>query len=326
MVYISLLVMAAGTLVTYHLNATKYEAVQDARRGQIELKYTASGPSKPSRVTSDLTCDRKGNLCDIWYPADLTQRAPLPAILWANGTADGPVEPRVYDFLLSHIASWGFVIIATRDSKTGYGDTVLDTLEYLRRITNDRGNRFYKSVDFDRIGVAGHSQGATGAINAMFKSNGKIKTAVAFQLPQQRWCSPTDLCVLTENLEAASDGSIFYVGGTRDFIISPDKQWIGSNLNSLTAYYNATPDRLPKAKGLVSGANHNDILGKPDCKSAEVGGPLTCTHGVVGYLGMPTAWLASQLMGSEEASDAFRTGRGEFFSLADWSGQVSNIR
>ncbi len=292
----------------------------------IERQYTNSGPSKPSRVTYSLPCDRKNNICDIWYPSDIGQGAPRPAILWANGTANGPVEPEVYDYLLSHIASWGFVVIATRDPRTGYGDTVLDTLSYLHRITNDQNSMFYNRVNFERIGAAGHSQGATGAINAMLNSSGKVRTSVAFQLPQQRWCSPADLCVLTEVLKAASVGSIFYVGGTRDFIISPDRQWLGSDLNSLTAYYDATPDRLLKVKGLVMGANHNDILGKPDCKSAELGGPLTCTRGVQAYLGISTAWFVSQLKDSRPASEFFRTTHGAFFSATGWTGQVSNIR
>ena len=306
---------------SHHADEDKIVPLSD-----IERQYTNSGPSKPSRVTSSLPCDRKNNICDIWYPSDIGQGAPRPAILWANGTANGPVEPEVYDYLLSHIASWGFVVIATRDPRTGYGDTVLDTLSYLHRITNDQNNMFYNRVNFERIGAAGHSQGATGAINAMLNSSGKVRTSVAFQLPQQRWCSPADLCVLTEDLKAASAGSIFYVGGTRDFIISPDRQWLGSDLNSLAAYYDATPDRLLKVKGLVKGANHNDLLGKPDCKSAEVGGPLTCTRGVQAYLGISTAWFVSQLKDSRPASEFFRTRHGAFFSAADWTGQVSNIR
>lgn len=316
---------AVSLLVPNCAIADPQEPAIHASVGTVEARYTTDGPFSPARMTSRSECDRKGNLCDVWYPSDIAQGATLPAVLWANGTADLSVEPKIYDYLLSHLASWGFVVIATRDSKTGYGDTVLESLAYLRRVADDRSSILYKRVNFDRVGVAGHSQGATGAINAMLKSKGQIQTTVAFQLPQQRWCSPMDLCVLTDDLKAASSGSIFYVGGTRDFVISPDTQWVGSNLNSLTAYYDATPQRLLKAKGLVNRANHNDILGKPDCKSAELNVPLTCARGVYGYLGMPTAWLAWQLQDSAEARSAFRMERGEFFAARGWSGQVSNI-
>jgi pimeloyl-ACP methyl ester carboxylesterase len=318
-------VATASLLFSYGTIRAKDVVADSHSSSKIEEKYVSGGPSRPYFTTSSSTCDRKGNVCDIWYPSNIAGGSSRPVVLWANGTAEKPVEPKIYDYLLSHFASWGFVVIATRDFKTGYGDTVLDSLLYLRGIANDRSNILYNRVDFDRVGVAGHSQGATGAINAMLKSKGQIRTTVAFQLPQQRWCSPADLCVLTEDLRAASSGSIFYVGGTHDFIISPDTQWIGSDLNSLTAYYDATPQSLYKAKGLVRRANHNDLLGKPDCKSAEIGGPLTCTTGVSGYLGMPTAWLACQLQERVEACAAFRNELGELFSAPGWSGQVSNV-
>lgn len=318
------IVAAASLLFTGTMCAR--DAVADSHSSNsIEEKYVSEGPFRPSHTISNSTCDRKGNVCDIWYPSNIAEGSSYPVVLWANGTADKPIEPKVYDYLLSHFASWGFIVIATRDFKTGYGDTVLDSLSYLRGIANDRTNILYNRVGFDRVGVAGHSQGATGAINAMLKSKGQIRTTVAFQLPQQRWCSPADLCVLTDDLRAASSGSIFFAGGTHDFIISPDTQWIGSDLNSLTAYYEATPENLHKAKGLVRRANHNDLLGKPDCKSAEIGSALTCTTGVSGYLGMSTAWLACKLRGTLEACAAFENELGEFFSLPGWSGQVSNM-
>lgn len=298
-----------------------------APAGSVEQRYFKGGPASVARSTSTGSCDRRGHLCDIWYPTDISSGRARPVLVWANGTADAPVEPAVYDYLLSHIASWGFVVVATRDPKTGYGDTILDSLDYLKKQASLPGNVLRDRVDFDRVGVGGHSQGATGAINAMLKSGGRIQTTVAFQLPSQVWCSPADLCVLTKDLKAAKAGSIFYVGGTSDFIISPDRQWVGTKLNSLSAYYEATPNSLTKAKGLIKFANHNDILGKPACKSAVIGGgPLTCTLGVYGYLGLPTAWLAWQLQGDKAAGAAFKQKKGEFFNARAWDRQVSNVR
>ena len=294
--------------------------------GGIERKFYSRGPSDVLRAASIGACDRRGHMCDVWYPADISSGPPRAVIVWANGTADAPVSSEVYDHLLSHLASWGFVVVATRDPKTGYGDTVLDSLGYLEKKAQTPGTPFYQRLNLDRVGAAGHSQGATGAINAMLKSQGRVRTSVAFQLPRQMWCSPADLCLLTKDLKAARTGSIFYVGGTFDLIISPDRQLGGEKLNSLTAYYDATPGHLLKAKGLVKLANHNDLLGKPDCKSAALKlNLLTCTLGVYGYLGLPTAWLAWQLQGADDAGAAFRTGRGEFFSAGAWSGQVSNV-
>lgn len=293
--------------------------------GPIEQKYDARGDAEVRHMTSAAACDRKGNPCEIWYPADIGRGPPRAVLLWANGTSDAPVGKEIYEYILSHFASWGFVVIATRDGKTGYGDTVLDSLAYLRQIAAQPSSPLHRRVDFSRVGVAGHSQGATGAANAMLKSDGAIKTTIAFQLPAQLWCSPADLCLLTPDLKAAKSGSIFYVGGTLDALISPDWQIGSSPLNSLTAYYNATPSNLLKAKGLVKWANHNDILGKPDCRSAALSVTLTCTNGVYGYRGFPTAWLAWQLQGSIEAGEAFQRKTGEFFTAKAWHSQVSNV-
>ncbi len=294
--------------------------------GPIERKYDASGPADVRHMTSPAACDRKGNPCEIWYPSDIRRGPPRAVLLWANGTSDIPVGKEIYEHILSHFASWGFVVIATRDGKTGYGDTVLDSLDYLRKFAARPASPLHRRVDFSRIGVAGHSQGATGAANAMLKSKGAIKTTIAFQLPAQLWCSPADLCLLTPDLKAAKSGSIFYVGGTLDALISPDWQFGSDRLNSLNAYYEATPSKLLKAKGLVKWANHNDILGKPDCRSAAQNVSSTCTSGVYGYRGFPTAWLAWQLQGSKEAGEAFQRKKGEFFTAKAWHSQLSNVR
>lgn len=317
--------LAALLLGLSPIIAAPAAAAPNEPTGPIEREYDALGPSGVSHMTSATACDSKGNPCDIWYPADIGRGRPRAVLLWANGTSDGPVGKEVYEHILSHFASWGFVVIATRDGKTGYGDTVLDSLAYLRQLAEQRGSPFHRRVDFSRVGVAGHSQGATGAANAMLKSGGAIKTTIAFQLPAQLWCSPADLCLLTHDLKAAKSGSIFYVGGTLDALISPDWQFKPGPLNSLTAYYDATPSRLMKAKGLVKLANHNDILGKPDCRSAAQSVSLTCTFGVYGYRGFPTAWLAWQLQGSKQAGKAFRRKTGEFFTAKAWHSKVSNV-
>lgn len=181
---------------------------------------------------------------------------------------------------------------------------------------------FYQRIDFAHVGAAGHSQGASGAANAMFHSGGVIKTTVTFELPNQNWCNPADNCLLTPTLTGGS-GSIFYVSGTADSLIAPDTQSGGTQLNSQTAWYNATPSTMLKAKGLLKGANHNDVTGTPGC--GLLGFLKACANGVYGYLGYPTAWLAWQLKGDAVAGAAFKTGTGEFFTANAWQGRVSNI-
>ncbi len=296
------------------------QSVPNAPTGPIETKYYANGPLTTTQTRSAAACDSKGNQCDVFYPSNMTSsQERLPLVVWANGTGSTPDN---YTLWLKHLASWGFVVVATRDQQTGYGNTALDSLAYMRAEEANPASPFYQRIDFTKVGAAGHSQGASGAANAMFNSNGVITTTVTFELPAQMWCNPADNCLLTPKLTGGS-GSIFYVSGTADSMIAPDTQNGGTQLNSQTAYYNATPSTMLKAKGLLRGANHNDISGTPGC--GALGFLRACANGVYGYMGFPTAWFAWRLKGDTAAGAAFKSGTGEFFTATAWTGRVSNI-
>lgn len=314
-----LTVLVSATALTA-IPAALAQSVPNAPSGPVETQYYANGPYATTQTRSAAACDSKGNQCDVFYPANIASlNARLPLVVWANGTASTPDN---YTIWLKHLASWGFVVAATRDQQTGYGNTVLDSLAYIQAEEANPASPFYHRVDFSHVGAAGHSQGASGAANAMFHSGGVITTTVTFELPNQNWCNPADNCLLTPTLTGGS-GSIFYVSGTADSLIAPDTQSGGTQLNSQTAYYNATPAGMLKAKGLLKGANHNDITGTPGC--GLLGFLKSCANGVYGYLGFPTAWLAWQLKGDATAGAAFKNGTGEFFTATAWTGRVSNI-
>ena len=46
-----------------------------------------------------------------------------PIISWGNGTG---VSPSGYAWLLGHLASWGFVVIASESRNTGSGEEMLE--------------------------------------------------------------------------------------------------------------------------------------------------------------------------------------------------------
>ena len=290
----------------------------------IEQKYYADGAWTVAQSFTPAGCDSKGNACDIFYPANLGANGfHHPIIVWANGSGTTPALATTYAYLLRHLASWGFVVIATRDGTTGTGQTIIDSANYIKARNTDTGSIFYGKLDTTKIGAMGHSQGASGAINAMLKSSGAIRTAVTFHLPRQSWCNPASNCLLTSDLAAATSGSILYVSGSTDVLISPDTQIVPpGQLNSLTAYYNATPAPLLKAKGLIKGTAHNDSQGNPTCAGAA----FPCSNGVHGYLGYPTAWMMWQLMGAADGHQAFAASGGEIFTeTTNWQGVASNI-
>jgi dienelactone hydrolase len=86
-----------------------------------------------------------------------------PVILWGNGTF---TTPTVYDGLLRHLASHGFVVAAANTSNAGTGTEMLQGLTQLTQWNGQAGNRFFQRVDVDRVGTTGHSQGGSGAMRA----------------------------------------------------------------------------------------------------------------------------------------------------------------
>jgi hypothetical protein len=106
-----------------------------------------------------------------------------------------------------------------------------------------------------------------------------------------------------------TEGSIFFIDGTADTLISPPTQSpIVSGEQSISAYYKAVPTGVDKVKGTLKGPNHNDVQGQPGCN-----GVIFCVNGVYGYLGYPTAWMMARLQGDSLAAGAFPKGKGEIF-------------
>ncbi|MFI6999440.1 hypothetical protein [Nocardia sp. NPDC050175] len=283
----------------------------------VESKYFQPGPAAVTEQLGFGCCDSTGAKFDVWYPTDLGAGR-HPIVVWGDGTSAVPGQ---YAYLLRHLASWGFVVIGTENQSTGSGADIRKSLDYLLAQGDDPASVFYGKLDKDAVGAMGHSQGASGVLNALRDSGGVIKTAVPLELPAQHFCSTSTTCADTRSL---TTGSVFLVNGSSDGLISPSQQlvpWQAEGLQSNQAYYEATPANLPKAWGTLNGPNHNDVQGQPDCAAASA----PCTTGVYGYLGYPTAWLMAQLQGDATARDAFRTG-GEFFTPSpNWRNQVSAI-
>ena len=287
--------------------------------GTIELKYYAPGSWPVTVKAGAACCDSSGNKFDLYYPTNLGANGFLhPILTWGNGTLASPSK---YDYFLRHMASWGFVVVATEDANTGLGQTILDAANFMIRANEDSTSIFYHHLNVNRIGSFGHSQGAAGAIQALLKSAGSIKTVVPIELPAQVWCTGGLNCVDTKNLISAS---VFFIDGSADVPISPPTQpaWLPGE-QSIAAYYNATPVSVAKLKGTLRGPAHNDVQGQPGCTNV----PLGCVNGVYGYLGYPTAWFMDRLQGDAFAHGAFINGTGEMFSeTANWELVASNIQ
>ncbi len=249
----------------------------------IEAVYDAPGPLAVTRRT--VPSDTGGKLYEVFAPSPLTGGHPI--ITWGNGTG---AQPKDYAPLLSHLASWGFVVIDNYKRNTGAGAAILDAAQYLVDQNATPGSPVFRQLDVSRIAAAGHSQGASGVINAAtnFPNSALITTVVPIALPTQRFTRPEDRYD-TGLLQAP----MFLIGGTDDFLISP--------LSTNNIAYRKTDDSLPAAMGMAKNAGHSEIT--PD------GGRQR------GYL---TAWLMFQLRGDAQAAPAFSGPDAELLNNPRW--------
>ncbi|MBF6173892.1 poly(ethylene terephthalate) hydrolase family protein [Nocardia blacklockiae] len=284
--------------------------------GAVETLFSQRGPWPVTAQTGFGCCDSAGAAFDVWYPSNLgTAGVRHPIVTWANGT---DAVPRQYAHLLEHLASWGFVVVATEHRNTGSGVEIVDAARHLIDAAADPASVFHDRLNTAAVGAMGHSQGGTGVLNALANSGGLVKTAVPLELPAQAFCKDAVRCADTRRL---ASGSVLFVNGADDALISPSNQppWQPAGLQSNRAYYDATPPSVTKAWGTLVRANHNDPQGQPDCARASV----PCTTGVYGFLGYPTAWLVAQLWGAEPARGAFAPGAGEFYQPnPNWANQI----
>jgi predicted dienelactone hydrolase len=209
-----------------------------------EPAYAAAGPYVPGTTTLDLD----GRTVEVWYPADpgaevgatkavfeirdllpealqgivpddlnptyetdayvdvtASDDGPFPLVIFAHGFGGYPTE---YQFLLSHLASWGFVVagpdfsvrgLVSAFASAGSTTTSLDdaaaeaalaervatdaaimtgTRELLAAENERAGGPLEGRVDATNVGVGGHSAGVTSALAAA-NADPNVKTFVA---------------------------------------------------------------------------------------------------------------------------------------------------
>lgn len=150
--------------------------------GAIEAKYMANGACEVSKHED--ACLLEFGKFIVYYPAELeTSNKKYPVIVLCNGSGT-PLSK--YPAVAQHYASWGFVVIGTEEKNAWNAFGAEMSLRYLERMNEneqieDKQSIFYQKIDFDNVGIVGHSQGGVGVINAITdtKHSSTYKTAVA---------------------------------------------------------------------------------------------------------------------------------------------------
>jgi hypothetical protein len=101
-------------------------------------------------MTGGACCDSKQNKFDLYYPTNLGANGFMhPILTWGNGSFAMPIQ---YDYFLRHMASRGFVVIATQDQETGLGQTILDGENFMVHANSDPTSTFFQKLNVSQIG------------------------------------------------------------------------------------------------------------------------------------------------------------------------------
>ena len=113
---------------------------------------------------------------NVYRPSNLAQSGYChPILIWANGYTDNP-EPNPPDCvvdsaanrwcgqylpLMNHLASHGFVVVASLSTATAEGDPLptIAGLDWILEQAEDSSSPYYHHLDTDKIGQLGHSYG-----------------------------------------------------------------------------------------------------------------------------------------------------------------------
>jgi hypothetical protein len=243
----------------------------------VESTYAAPGPWTVTHETMPGY--------EVFRPTDLGAGGVRhPIVTWGNGSNATPAQ---YAALLTHLASWGHVVIASTSTATGTGSEIMAGAQLLVAADTTPGSPYEGRLDTAHVAAVGHSQGAGGSVRATQHSGGLITTTVPINLPARIWVSPGD-----EYDPSQLTDPVLFLTGELDLLISSPF--------TVNGFYAQVPG--PAVKGAVRGAGHNEVQGD--------GGRFR------GYL---TAWLRYQLAGDAVARTAFVGGPAEMATNGRWS-------
>lgn len=297
-----ILVLIIGIIILF-LWASKQPAVKESYYEKVttnmplEQKYTAMGKCKVDSIVFEADNEKVGQY-KVWYPTEIENTTDTyPLVVMANGTG---VKASKYEAIFEHLASWGFIVIGNEDDNSWDGVSSSESLNLMLGLNSDSGSIFYGKIDLENIGVAGHSQGGVGAINAVTaQKNGSYFKTI--------YTASTTHLALAEGLKWTYDVSkvnipYFMVAGTLkmdagDGIEGSSNVGIAP-LFSLQENYAAISDDVTKIMARRVNTDHGDMLSYAD-----------------GYM---TAWLMYQLKGNEEAAKIFFGENAEILLNANW--------
>ena len=211
------------------------ENVGEAFRNQVDddvqrCRSFINSINPNSPVATELTeypADLDRQLYTLLRPAKLEQGKKYPVITWGNGTC---AQPRLYVELLKHLASHGFIVIATNWRWVASGAEMQRGLDFVLAENANSASPLYGKVDTAMLGASGHSQGRGAPVRVGAESR------IVATVPIQGAGAPG---------VAALKGPTFLIAGEMDTLVSP--------ASIETAFAAAT---VPAVYGVSMGQDH----------------------------------------------------------------------
>lgn len=98
----------------------------------------------------------------LFHPKELAPGGALnPIVSWGNG---GATTPGDYDYLLPHLASHGFVVIASNNPLVT-GSEVRAGIDWIIEQSKDAASPFYQKLDVDNVSGVGYSAGGLATLS-----------------------------------------------------------------------------------------------------------------------------------------------------------------
>src|SRR2546430_4118530 len=187
----------------------------------VQAAFASPGPYA---TTTGTVTDASGTVIyDVFRPSNYSALGfNSPIVTWGNGTGASPAK--VSDFL-SHLASYGFTVIASTLPNTGSGNEIDAAAHYLVAQNGVATSVYHGHPDTGEVASVGTSQGATGAVRAATNDPALIKAVMTFSLPNSVWSGPNPDCPTAADCTAnpaALTQPVFFVStyGIWDAIIA----------------------------------------------------------------------------------------------------------